>query len=162
MPTPLSPHFSLEEMLMSQTATRMGFTEQFNPPQDVIDNLTTLCNKVLEPLRAAISKKMGKDTPVIVTSGYRCLRTNRAIGGADNSQHTRGQAADTHVPGMSIEDWYQFIRSSGIAYDQLIQEFGQWAHISYKADAVERMECLRATTESGHTVYSMDNEPLMA
>ena len=144
----LSNNFTLKELTDSQTAVRLGFSEQFTPPQDVLSNLGKLCHNILEPLR----EKLGK--PIAITSGYRCLRDNTAIGGAVTSQHVKGQAADTHVLGMSIEDWYQFVKHSDLPYDQIIQEFDAWVHISY-SDTPRKM-CLRAVKENGKTVYKND------
>ncbi len=137
----LSDNFTLQEMLNSPTANQKGITEQYTPPHEIISNLTTLCRQLLEPLRAKINK------PVIITSGYRCPRLNVAVGGVNTannvSQHTKGEAADTHVEGMSIEDWYQFIKTSGVPFDQLIQEFDSWAHVSFNAKGGQRGQCLR-------------------
>jgi Uncharacterized protein conserved in bacteria len=47
-----------------------------------------------------IRDKVGK--PVIVTSGYRCEVHNRRVGGAANSQHLYGKAADIYIPGLTI------------------------------------------------------------
>lgn len=41
------------------------------------------------------------NAPIIVTSGFRCIEHNKACGGAKNSQHVYGRAADIHVSGMS-------------------------------------------------------------
>ena len=137
----LSPNFTLQEMLNSPTANQQGITEQYTPADEIISNLTTLCTQLLEPLRAKVGK------PLIITSGYRCLRLNAAVGGVNTannvSQHTKGEAADTHVEGMSIEDWYRFIKTSGIAFDQLIQEFDSWAHVSFNPLGTQRGQCLR-------------------
>jgi len=152
----LSEHFTLEEMLHSGEADRLHYAEQYDPPVQVITNLKALCEQVLEPLRASISAQLGKDTPIRITSGYRCPRLNSAIGGAHNSQHILGQAADTHVDGMPIEDWYRFIKTHGVVFDQLIQEFGRWAHISYTTKDPCRMACLRATKDGPATVYTKD------
>ncbi|GAB6181739.1 D-Ala-D-Ala carboxypeptidase family metallohydrolase [Desulfotomaculum defluvii] len=51
----------------------------------------------LEEMRQAIGK------PIIVTSGYRCPLHNRAVGGAINSYHIRGLAADIKVAGCTAE-----------------------------------------------------------
>jgi len=141
----LSPNFTLQEMLNSATANQLGIHEQYQPGDEVIANLTALCKNVLELLRA----KTGK--PVIITSGYRCPRLNAAIpGSAAHSQHELGQAADTHVEGMDIESWYQFIKSAGIPFDQLIQEFNTWAHVSFNPAGPQRGQCLRISTGTGY------------
>ncbi len=49
----------------------------------------------LEAFRAAVGK------PVIINSGYRCPIHNAAVGGAPNSQHMLGEAADIRVTGMT-------------------------------------------------------------
>jgi uncharacterized protein YcbK (DUF882 family) len=54
----------------------------------------------LEELRA----KLGK--PITVTSGFRCPFHNVEVGGARNSQHILGRAADIRVKEMSGVDLY--------------------------------------------------------
>ena len=154
----LTEHFSLDELLKSGIADRNGFTEQYNPSDEIVLNLKNLCINVLEPLRAAISERRGVDTPVIVTSAYRCARVNgTAPGSAIHSQHMLGQAADTHVEGLSIEAWYQFIKiESGIHFDQLIQEHDMWAHISFSDHPIQRGDCLRAAGTIPAPIYTND------
>lgn len=50
----------------------------------------------LEELRRAIGNR-----PIIINSGYRCPTHNKNVGGAKNSQHMYGKAADIRVPNMS-------------------------------------------------------------
>lgn len=147
----LTKNFTLEEMLRSQTATRLNITEQFNPPQEVVNNLTVLCKKLLQPLRDKLRKAIS------VSSGYRCAKVNKAIGGAINSQHLKGQAADISVGGFTTEQLYQRIKNSDLAFDQLIQEFDQWVHVSYNPIAKDnRRQCLRAVKQNGRTKYLAD------
>lgn len=143
----LSEHFTLEELIRSEKAEELHIDN--TPPPFVIENLRHLCINVLEPLR----EKIGK--PIHITSGYRCPELNAAIAGsAKTSQHQLGEAADTHVDGMSVEEWFQFVKKSGVIYDQLIQEFDTWVHISHH-DA-PRMMALRASKSNGQTSYTLD------
>ncbi len=144
----LSTHFSLSEMLRSDAATRLGIDEQFTPSQEIINNLTSLCRNILEPLRDTLGK------PLLITSGYRCARLNKLIGGAETSQHCNGQAADYHVEGMTIMELYHFVKVSTIAYDQIIEEFDQWVHTSWAANP--RRSMLIAKKVNGITTYTPD------
>ena len=89
----LSEHFELAEFLVSETAARRGISNE--PTPEVIENLRRLCQSVLEPLRVKLAR------PVVITSGYRSLALNRAVGGSPTSHHMQGRAADLIVPGMS-------------------------------------------------------------
>jgi len=79
----LSPHFDLSEFVSSK--------DPVAPNEDALDNLERLCAEVLEPLREAIGK------PLKISSGYRSIKHNRAIGGADGSMHTTGMACDIAI-----------------------------------------------------------------
>lgn len=116
-------NFTLTELCYSDTAKLLKIN---NIPIDlkIYDNLLNLIFYVLQPLRL----KLGK--PIIVTSGYRCKELNKKVGGVDTSQHLIGQAADIHVKGMTIQQLFDYIKLSGIQYDQLIHE-GSWIHISF-------------------------------
>jgi len=145
----LSENFTLEEMIDSQSAVRLGYDEQFSPPDSVKENLKALAVNVLQPIRNTLGK------PIHTSSGYRCLRVNKAIGGAETSQHVKGQAADI-TSDMPVEELYILIKHSGIVFDQLIQEFGHWCHISYNPFGVNRQQCLRAIKVDGETKYIPD------
>lgn len=149
----LSEHFTLGEFLDSQTAVRQGFDEQFTPPKGVVENLTALCDNVLEPISKKLSEKFGVHVSIYVSSGYRCERLNIAVGGSKTSDHPKGEASDITVRVMTVEEFYQFIKKSGIVFDQLIQEFGRWVHVSYNPFGQNRMQCLRAIKVDGKTKY---------
>lgn len=51
---------------------------------------------------------------VTVTSGYRCAAHNKKVGGASNSYHTRGQAADITVKGISPAEVAKYAESIGV------------------------------------------------
>ena len=118
-------NFTLVELCHSDIAKKNGIKNE--PCLEYCDNLLLLITNVLQPLR----DKLGK--PVIVTSGYRCEKLNSMIpGSAQFSQHMLGQAADIHVNGCSARDLYDYIKKSGIVYDQCINEFDRWVHVSYR------------------------------
>lgn len=149
MPTPnqqLSAHFTLHEMLTSQTAVRYRYDEQFDPSVQIIENLRQLCQRVLEPIRISIS------VPIRVSSGYRCLRVNTKIGGSKTSQHMSGQAADIQTLSIAPEELFQSIKQLDLPFDQLIQEFDSWVHISFSDNP--RGQILRAVKlGNGRTKY---------
>ena len=86
----ITSHFTYEEM----THTDTGFLNLVNS-YEYMANLTRLC-MILETLRC-----MFNDTPIIVNSGYRSAKVNLAVGGARNSFHLRGLAADIRFPSGS-------------------------------------------------------------
>ena len=85
----LSEHFSIDELTFSSTAQAMGIVNC--PGSSELANLRFLCREVLEPARKVIGE------PIHITSGYRCLALNRAVGGVAQSYHVRGLAADLHI-----------------------------------------------------------------
>lgn len=144
----LTKNFTLEEMVVSQTASRKGIYNV--PDKDAVKSLEQLCRKVLEPLRGSLNKS------VLVTSGYRSVELNKEIGGSPTSEHCFGRASDIHVPGMTIESLYQYIKKSKLPFNQLIQEFDSWVHVSLNIDSNKR-QCLRATrTNDGKVIYTED------
>ena len=84
----ITPHFTLDEMTVSQLAAREGLDN--NPPAEARANLQLLCN-ALEQVRALFG------APVIVSSGYRSPAVNQRIGGTLTSKHRQGLAADFTV-----------------------------------------------------------------
>ena len=102
----LSNSFTLSEMLKSNTASMLGIEEQYSPSKEVINNLTKLCKEVLQPIRDSL------EMPVRVTSGYRCEKLNKAIGGSSKSQHVKGEAAD-------VELWIRGEEKNAILLDEI-------------------------------------------
>jgi len=84
----LSTNFSLNEFSSADGTA---------PTNDVLKNLTELA-KNLEVLR----KHLGQ--PIRITSGFRSREHNKKIGGALNSFHVLGMAADIQVAKMKPED----------------------------------------------------------
>ena len=144
--TRLSEHFTLGELTTSEFAARNGIDN--DPPEPALTNLYKLCRYILQPLRETLGK------PLIITSGYRSPEVNAGIGGAKTSQHIHGEAADINCPSMTVEDLFLEIEASGLPYDQLIQEFDQWVHVSFTDTRPPRREMLYAKKVNGKTEYS--------
>lgn len=54
------------------------------------------------------------NTPLVITSGYRCEECNKLCGGVENSQHRFGSAADVLVPdGVNLDYMADVARSLG-------------------------------------------------
>ncbi|MDP3139804.1 MAG: D-Ala-D-Ala carboxypeptidase family metallohydrolase [Rubrivivax sp.] len=120
----LSPHFTLAEFVVSETAARRGIDNM--PPDEVMPALRRTALGM-----EAIRVRLG-GAPIVVTSGFRCLELNRAIGSKDTSQHTRGEACDFICPRFgSPADVAAALKDSGIGFDQLILEFYRWVHVSF-------------------------------
>lgn len=46
----------------------------------------------------------GVDIPMVITSGFRTLKTNSSLeGAAKNSMHLKGRAVDVHMPGVPVD-----------------------------------------------------------
>jgi zinc D-Ala-D-Ala carboxypeptidase len=127
----LTENFSLEEMTKSQTGERKKIDN--TPTQTEIDNLKLLCENVLEKIRAHFK------SPIMVNSGFRGPKLNKAIGGAKNSQHMSGQAADIEIPGFDNKSVFDWIKDN-LEFDQLILEFHKpgipdsgWVHVSWNS-----------------------------
>ena len=142
----LSPHFSYDEMTRSQTAERNSIDN--TPKVEQVDNLVALCENILEPVRVHFKK------PATVTSGFRCIELNKKIGSTDRSQHTKGEAADFVINGSpTVTDVWKWIIDSDLDFDQVIQEFGRWVHVSYKKSGENRHKCSIAKKVDGKTRY---------
>jgi hypothetical protein len=127
----LTKNFSLEEFLRSETATELHYVEQFNPPDIVLQNLTHLAAE-LQKIRDLYGKSM------TVTSGYRCPRVNKAVGGVNNSAHAEGLAADINT-GSKAGNMILFnlvanlVEKKKLPIDQLINEYNySWVHFGYR------------------------------
>ena len=125
-----SKNFRLSEFVRSSTATSKGID---NTPSDtVVLNLYCLVYNVIQPLRDWCGES------VTISSGYRCAKLNKAVGGVSNSQHMTGEAADIHIPDVKTgKRWFEYLKHF-TSYDQLIWEHDKngvyWIHVSCRRD----------------------------
>ncbi len=144
----LTKNFSLEEMTRSDYAMRHGIDNE--SPDWVQSSLRVLCETVLQPLRDDIGD------PIIVTSGYRSLPVNRGIGSSDNSQHLKGEAADIRAVGIGSRELFDKIVSLKLPFDQVIDEFGSWVHVSHKEVQTNRcMKLIAIHDDEGKVIYKL-------
>ena len=147
----LSAHVSLAEFCHSDTAKRQGIDNTIVDPVHLA-SAKLLCEKVFEPIRAHFK------VPIHISSGYRSNALNRAIKGANSSQHCMGQAMDIDADkygGISNKEIFDYIRMN-LEWDQLIWEFGtddnpDWVHVSFGPR--NRKQILRAVKSKKGTLY---------
>lgn len=132
-------NFTYEEFFRSTTAAKLGID---NLPEDgyvlneVYVNIRKLVENVLQPLRDAIG------APIYINSGYRCTALNRAVGGALNSMHLTGRAADITCFSNRTAA-YELIHGD-IDFDQLIiYPNYKWLHVSYVSPEDNRHQVIR-------------------
>ena len=145
----LSRNFTLQELIKSDTAIRMGIDN--NPNADQIEKLKALCENILQPVRDHFGR-------VKVTSGFRSSELCVAIGSSVNSQHAKAEAADFEVVGTDNAELFDWIKSN-LEPDQLILEFytpgepnSGWIHCSWISEG-RRASFLHAFKQDGKTKY---------
>lgn len=145
----LSPNFSLAQLTYSETADDKGIDN--TPPAEAIDNLRRLASG-LEKVQALLGASLE------ISSAYRCAALNEAVGGAGNSQHVRGLAADFVCPGFgSPMEIALALQQSEIEFDQCILEFGRWVHVSF-SDAPRRRMLTIHDPEVGYLAGLWDED----
>jgi zinc D-Ala-D-Ala carboxypeptidase len=140
----LSKYFTLREL------TRTDIRVPNDPTPVVIERLTALCVNVLDAVREHFG------CAIRVSSGYRCSAVNTRVGGAADSQHVKGEAADFEAvnPGVDHLMIARFIAHT-LVFDQLIIEFctcaktgmaecSGWIHCSYVTHRAPRKSILIA------------------
>jgi zinc D-Ala-D-Ala carboxypeptidase len=140
----LSAHVTLKEFQASGLATLRNLNNEMSESQ--IASAKLLCENVFEPLRLYLN------TPIKISSGFRCLQVNRLIGGSATSQHTKGEAMDLQINAKG----FNFIKDK-LEFDQLIWEFGNdeqpsWVHVSFSSR--NRKQVLKASKKNGKTIYT--------
>jgi hypothetical protein len=143
----LTDDFQLWEFVKSDTADRHNIDNTPTPRE--IGHLTKLCEQILQPARDALGA-------LKITSGFRSEDLNRFIGGASNSDHRQGYAADIIPVNVGTRVFAEWV-AENCDFDQIILEFGtsenpNWIHVS--AAPRNRKEILRATSSSRGTVYT--------
>lgn len=148
----LSAHFTLEEMIYSDTAKRFGIN---NTPDELHKKiLKHTCEYLLEKLRALLNEHYKCQVIMSINSGYRCPNLNTKVGGSSTSQHVKGEAADITcfkvVNKVKVKinplEVYKLIKTwvkqGKLSVDQCIYEVGSayniWVHLSHSNAGASR------------------------
>lgn len=121
----LTEHFSWDDVIFSETASRLGIDN--NPPDDLIPNIRRMAY-FMEQVRYVLGGR-----PTHITSWFRCPELNTKIGGSKTSVHPKGLACDFVCPYLgNPKRVCEEIAQSNLDFDQLILEGGnggKWVHI---------------------------------
>ena len=104
-----SSYFTISELTASATALREGIDNR--PSKCAYHLLHVLVDQLLDPIREAWGE------PIVVSSGYRCKELNALVGGAKNSHHMLGCAADITAPLCSQAKLLDADKSTAVATD---------------------------------------------
>lgn len=128
----MGKYFTVNELCKSDTARLRDIDNTPNAIQ--ISNMEELIKNVLDPLREAYGK------PINVNSGFRCPALNKAVGGAKNSEHMTGCAADIDVHSIQgNKQLFDLIQKLNLPFRQLIDESNfSWVHVSYNKNDVKK------------------------
>lgn len=145
----LTPNFTLEEFV--RTSHRNIDNDL---PHDLYGNATRTC-EMLERIRSFLSELAGRDIPITISSGYRCLKLNEAVGSKSTSDHVRAFAADWTAKAFGTP--YEVCKAlepnvTKLGIGQLIHEFGSWIHtgVPVPINAVNRIITIsKSGTEVG-------------
>jgi len=121
----LSPHFTLAEATVSQTAARLGIDN--TPTPEILAEIQKTA-LFMESVRDRLDSK-----PIIVTSWYRCPELEIQIAGrlSSSGHHPLGGAVDFICPRFGTPfEIASRLATSNVPFGQLIYEFGAWVHIS--------------------------------
>lgn len=138
----MTNNFSLAELTKTNTGLKNQTTDS-----KILTNLERLAKTFLQPLRDALN------VPVIVNSGYRSPEVNKAVGGATNSSHLRGLAADIVVRSLTPTELSHYIARSNLPWDSIICE-PSWVHVQIAEESsTPRKRLMTAKVIDGKMKY---------
>lgn len=91
----LTDHFTLAEFTLSETAARIGIDNSL--PDELRAEAVATC-EMLERIREFLGVRAGRVCRMPLTSGYRCMSLNLAVGSSSTSDHPWARAADWSSP----------------------------------------------------------------
>jgi len=149
-----SPHFSINELTFSETATRNNIDN--TPNDNQLDNLFITAME-MENVRELLGNNF-----INVSSGFRNLELNTLLGSKKTSSHILGLACDFVARGYGTpNDIVSTIVGSDIMFDQVILEHHNpniknsgWVHISFCEDEETPRKQALIINKQGTMLYS--------
>ena len=117
----IAEHFTIKELVDTSYADLQA--ENIYYALDRFNDLTRLA-QFCERVRSILN------VPMNITSGVRCPKLNKKVGGTDNSDHIKLLAVDFVPSKIKLKTAFDKIRNSNLDYKQLILEKNTWIHIS--------------------------------
>lgn len=135
-------YFQLSEFIVSDTAIKKKIE---NCP-----NWTEL-EHVIEVALFMDDMRDAYGEPIYVSSGFRCDKLNKAVGGSKTSVHKIGYAVDFYIQGgtKAMDEFFEwvveYLKSNDLKWDQLLKEQngkgGYWIHCGlYNNDGQQRKQ----------------------
>ncbi len=152
--TMLSRHFSESEFLRSVTAQNHGINNTWLSERHKA-NAKALA-ETLENVR-----DYSGDNPIHISSGYRVPELNKLVGGAPESWHTKGLAADIYSNHFNPSQLFNII--SGIAegghieLEELIK-YPSFVHIAIKAPEARKEEARKEAAIVEHNLVNNEKK----
>lgn len=138
----LSEHFSFEELTHTDDDKLKEKNKQ--EARSYKDKLVKLA-EFAESVRAII------DSPMIITSGFRCEELNKKLGGSPTSKHRFAEAIDFIPKNKSAKEAFTEIIVSNILYHEIILERRGKGHLIHIAMGERRKKLY--SPEDGKYVF---------
>ena len=117
----IADHFTIKELTDTSYADMLA--ENIYYALDHFNELTKLA-QFCERVRKILGVTME------ITSGVRCPKLNKKIGGVSTSDHIKLMAVDFVPSKIKLKTAFDKIRNSSLDYKQIILEKNSWIHIS--------------------------------
>jgi len=122
----MSRYFTLQELIHSDTAVSKKIDNA--PSWEVVDNLRRLADFLDE-----IREEWGSG--IIIRSGFRCKKLNKAVGGVDTSAHLVGFAVDMVPANGKMKEFETFLKGwlKDKEFDECLYESkngSKWVHFA--------------------------------
>lgn len=146
-------NFTISEFCDSDKAKELGIVNTL--PAELLDEATETL-QMMQDIRDHLSAVAGVDVPVKMTSGYRCLPLNKAVGSGSSSDHPKALAVDFRAPKFGsptkiARELSRHVDALGIG--QLILEHpdtdAPWVHVSRRKPAKAVNRVITITKASG-------------